>query len=243
MTNDTNLALNIDTFGSIENPKTVARVAVVSVSGYLRDGSAPIVSRDCANERELAKEVDRLKHELDDLLAQAGEHFDGQRRDTQRKRDETGKQRAATSPVPVDKPRIKAHLKVADAMTRDVKTVQRNDPLSAAEALMDGGRFRHVVVLDEHDMLAGVISHRDMFYSRLTRSMGQGKYAHEKALAALMVKQIMQTDITTVDPDTRLDEAAELMMAGKIGCLPVLDGDALVGILTSSDFLGILAAG
>lgn len=240
---DTNLALNIDTVGGSDKPKTVARVAVVSVSGYLRDGSAPIVSRDCANQRELSKEVDRLKSELDDLLAQAGEHFEGRQRERRSKREETGSPSAATGAMTVDKPRIRADLKVADAMTRDVKTVQRNDPLSAAEALMDGGRFRHVVVLDEHDMLAGVISHRDMFYSRLTRSMGQGKYAHEKALAALTVKQIMQTDITTVDPETALDEAAELMMARKIGCLPVLDGDALVGILTSSDFLGILAPG
>jgi CBS domain-containing membrane protein len=243
LAHDTNLALNIDTVGGSDNPKTVARVAVVSVSGYLRDGSAPIVSRDCANQRELGKEVERLKGELDDLLVQAGEHFEGRRREKQSKREGAGKKPAAAGAAPADKPRIRADLKVADAMTRDVKTVQRNDPLSAAEALMDGGRFRHVMVLDEHDMLAGVISHRDMFYSRLTRSMGQGKYAHEKALAALMVKQIMQTEIATVDPETALDEAAELMMTRQIGCLPVLDGDALVGILTSSDFLGILAPG
>ena len=240
MASDTSLALNIDTVGGSDNPITVARVAVVSFRAYLRDGSTPIVSRNCANQRELAKEVVRLKGELDDLLAQAGDHFEG-RRHKQGKREQASDQPTATTPLAVDKPRIKAHLKVADAMTRDVKTVRRNDPLSAAEALMDGGRFRHVVVLDEHAMLAGVISHRDMFYSRLTQSMGQGRHAHEKALAALMVKQIMQTDITTVDPETALDEAAELMMARKIGCLPVLDGDELIGLLTASDFLGILA--
>ena len=169
------------------------------------------------------------------------DHFEG-RRHKRSKRKQAGDQpTASTTPVAVDKPRIRVGLKVADVMTSDVKTVRRNDPLSAAEALMDGGRFRHVVVLDEQGMLAGVISHRDMFYSRLTQSMGQGRYAHEKALAALTVKHVMQTDVTTVDPETTLEEAAELMMARKIGCLPVLDGDELVGLLTASDFLSILA--
>ncbi|MDH3452624.1 MAG: CBS domain-containing protein [Gammaproteobacteria bacterium] len=243
MASDTNLALNIDTVGGGDKPGTVARVAVTSVTGYLRDGSAPIVSRDCVNQRELAKEIARLKQELDDALAQAEDHFAEQRRETRRQRIEDSSGRITGNAAPANKPRLHADLKVADVMTRDIKTVQRNDPLSSAETLMEDGRCRHVIVLDEQAKLAGVISHRDMFYNRLSRSMGLGKYAHDNALAAIMAKQIMQTELTTVDPETALDEAAALMVARKIGCLPVLDGDAVVGIITESDFLSILAPG
>ena len=241
MANEKNLALNIDTVGSADKPKAVARIAVVSVNGYLRDGSAPVISRDCATQRELTKEIDRLKDELDGLLAGAGDHFGTAQRPKQSKRSESGSRPVAASAATAEKPHVMANLNVADVMTRDVKTVRRNDPLTSADALMDSARFRHVVVVDERDKLEGIISHRDMFYSRLTRSMGQGKYAHEKALDAFMVKQIMQTDVTTVDPETPLADAAALMMEEKIGCLPVLDGDAVAGILTESDFLGILS--
>lgn len=237
---DTNLALNIDTLAGGDKPRTVARVAVVSVSGYLRDGSAPVVTRDCVTQRELAREVERLKGELDDALAQAEEHFTGERQATRRQRLASSEARAGDGAAAA-KPRLSADLKVADVMTRAVKTIQRNDTLAAAEALMAEGRCRHVIVVDDQDSLAGLISHRDMFYSRLTRSMGQGKYAHDKALDTILAKQVMQTELTTVDPDTALDEAAALMMAEKIGCLPVVDGDAVVGIITESDFLSIIA--
>jgi len=239
--NDMNLALNIDTVGGAGKPKPVARIAVVSVNGYLRDGSAPVISRNCASQRELTKEIDRLKGELDDLLAGAGDHFGTQQRPARSKRGGSGERSTTDSGGTAEKPHVMANLSVADAMTKDVKTVQRNDALSSAGTLMDSGRFRHVVVLDEGARLAGIVSHRDMFYSRLTRSMGQGKYAYDKALEAFTVKQIMQTDVTTVDPETPLADAAALMMEQKIGCLPVLDGDAVVGILTESDFLGILS--
>ena len=237
---DTNLALNIDTLAGGDKPRTVARVAVVSVAGYLRDGSAPVITRDCVTQRELTREVQRLKNELDDALAQAEEHFAGERQATRRQRLATSEERAGGD-TGAAKPKISADLKVADVMTRAVETIHRNDPLSAAEALMADGRCRHVLVVDEQTRLAGLISHRDMFYSRLTRSMGQGKYAHDKALDTILAKQIMQTELTTVDPETALDEAAALMMTEKIGCLPVVDGDAVVGIVTESDFLSIIA--
>jgi CBS domain-containing protein len=51
------------------------------------------------------------------------------------------------------------------------------------------------------------------------------------------VREIMVTEIETVDPDTPLVEAAETLFENKIGCLPVVEGNRLVGILTESDFV------
>ena len=47
----------------------------------------------------------------------------------------------------------------------------------------------------------------------------------------------MRTDVTTVSPETRLRDAAEMLFNHKYGCLPVVDEDKLVGIITEADFL------
>jgi CBS domain-containing protein len=126
-------------------------------------------------------------------------------------------------------------------MTPDVKTLQRNDQLSAADELMKVGRFRHVVVLADNGKVAGVVSQRNIFYGALAWSLGQGRTAHQKTLESYPVKNVMECDPVTVHPDTLLSEAAETMMERKIGCLPVVDADRLVGILTEGDFLSMLA--
>ena len=125
-------------------------------------------------------------------------------------------------------------------MTADVKTLRRNDQLSAADELMKVGRFRHVVVLDDDDSVAGVLSQRSIFYGALAWSLGLGTFAHQKALESFAVKDVMETDVVMVYPDSALGEAATTMMERKIGCLPVVDAHRLVGILTEGDFLAML---
>ncbi len=72
-------------------------------------------------------------------------------------------------------------------------------------------------------------------------SIGYGRKAHEQLLATTPVKNVMASDVVTVDRDSPLAEAAALFREHKIGCLPVVAGDALVGILTEGDFLALLA--
>jgi CBS domain-containing membrane protein len=135
-----------------------------------------------------------------------------------------------------DKPKT-----VRDLATKEVATLQRNDALSVADDLMRLGRIRHLVVLDENEQVVGVVSQRDLFRGTLLRALGYGSVAETKLMATIPIKEIMATDLATVAPETPLAEAAELMMQRKIGCLPVLDGDKLVGILTESDFVRYVA--
>ncbi|MGI9303913.1 MAG: CBS domain-containing protein [Gammaproteobacteria bacterium] len=238
MAEDVNLHLDIDEIGLRGSGRKVARVAVVRAHGYTRDGAAPTITSDCANYRALELEVGRLKGELDGALAGALEHFESTRREETEAMAQRRRSAAGTSG---DKPHLEAELTVRDVMTRDVKTLNRNDELSMAEELMKLGRFRHVVALDEEGKVAGVVSHRDIFFSALAWSTGQGKFAHDNALKTLPVKQVMQTDPQLISPETKLAEAAALMMDQKIGCLPVVDGEELVGIITEGDFLALLA--
>ena len=59
----------------------------------------------------------------------------------------------------------------------------------------------------------------------------------EEVMFATLIGDIMIQDVETVEPDDKLPDAAQLMLDNKFGCLPVIDGQLLVGILTESDFI------
>ena len=126
---------------------------------------------------------------------------------------------------------------VADLMTKDVATLQRNDRLSIADDVMKLGRVRHLPVLGDDGELAGIISQRDLLHGSLAALLGYGSVARSKLMSTIYVKEAMTSDLIVVDPDTAIAEAARIMTVNKIGCLPVVKGDVLVGIVTESDFV------
>lgn len=129
------------------------------------------------------------------------------------------------------------HLFVRDVMTKDLATLGRNDKLAVADDVMRLGRIRHMPVIDEDGALAGIVSQRDLFHSGLLRALGYGTHAKDQALGLLALKEAMKTDVVTVTPDAPLAEAAKIMLERKIGCVVVVEGTKLVGILTESDFV------
>ena len=131
--------------------------------------------------------------------------------------------------------------RVRDLMSREVVTLRRNDALSAVDHVMEARRIRHMPILDDQDAVVGIVSQRDVFFNALVRALGFGAAASGKVLDALLVKEIMTTDVVTTTPDTPLRQAAELMCDRKIGCLPVVDDGSLVGILTEGDFVAAAA--
>ena len=133
-------------------------------------------------------------------------------------------------------------LRVRDVMTRDPKTLGRNDQLSLADDLMKQERIRHLPVLDDDGELAGIVSQRDMFRGALARALGYGETAQRRMLGLLAVKEVMTTQMVTVEPGAPIADAARTMVDRKIGCLPVVEGGKLVGILTESDFVEMLAS-
>ena len=130
---------------------------------------------------------------------------------------------------------------VRELMTTEVVTLNRNDRLSVAEDIMSLGRIRHMPVLDEDGSVVGVMSQRDLLQGALTSVLGYGSTGRKKLMATVLVKEVMTTDPTVVAPDTPLVEAARIMSKHKLGCLPVLDGSVLVGILTEGDFVALHA--
>ena len=130
---------------------------------------------------------------------------------------------------------------VRDLMSVDVVTLGRNEKLVAAEDLMRLGRIRHLPVVDEEGALAGIVSQRDLFHSGLMKALGYGSHAQQHALATVAIKEAMTTDVVTTTPDTPVHEAARTMFERKIGCLVVLEGGRIAGILAESDFVKLAA--
>jgi CBS domain-containing protein len=128
---------------------------------------------------------------------------------------------------------------VNDLMSREIVTIGRNDDLRMVDDLMAERHIRHIPVLEDHD-LVGIVSQRDLFKACMSSTMGYGQKGQRAFLHTVWVKEIMTYPVTTVSPDTPVSEAADLMVAKGIGCLPVIEGGALVGIVTKTDLLRYL---
>jgi CBS domain-containing membrane protein len=234
MSSEANIRLDIDKVGAANAREEVSRLIVAIACGYTRDGAAATITADCTNIRTLEGEAERLKVEIDSALETARGHY--------------GEKPASKAPkstaVENDGPaaRIDSTLKVRDVMSVDVRTMEQNENLSVASELMKLGNFRHVVVLDNSGQVAGVISQRDIFHGALAWSLGLGAAGYEKTLTSYSAKQVMSTELVTVDPGADISEAAELMMRNRVSCLPVVDGTSLVGIISDGDFLSLLCS-
>jgi CBS domain-containing membrane protein len=125
---------------------------------------------------------------------------------------------------------------VKEIMTKDVSTLGRNDTLDVADDMMTLERIRHLPVLDE-GRVVGVVSQRDLFRSALAVALGYGENAQKRLLRTLRVKEVMSEPAIRISPEATAKEATRLMLEHKIGCLPVVEGHTLVGIVTETDIL------
>jgi CBS domain-containing membrane protein len=142
---------------------------------------------------------------------------------------------AAVCPFSVLRKRRK-RMKVKDIMVRDVATLDLNDELTLADDIMKLGRIRHLPVVDE-GRLVGIISQRDLFKASLASAMGFGEKAKREFMKTVAVKEVMVDHVITVSPEEDIKKAGRVMLEKKIGCLPVIEGDELVGLITETDIL------
>lgn len=133
--------------------------------------------------------------------------------------------------IPADSQWIDSYKTVEQFMAVDLFTVRPADVLDLAASLMHWRHVRHVPVEDDSGRLIGIVSHRD-----LIELMAAGKCGNATGIT---VKDVMRTDIVTVTPETPTLDALELMRDKNIGCLPVVQNERLVGIITAHDFLTV----
>jgi CBS domain-containing protein len=127
-------------------------------------------------------------------------------------------------------------MKVRDIMVKEVATLDVNDELSLANDIMRLGRIRHLPVVDS-TRLVGIVSERDLFRSSLAQALGYGTQDTRDLMKTVRLKDIMVTGVITIPPDTEVCEATKIMIDEKIGCLPVVEDNRLVGLITETDIL------
>ena len=130
-------------------------------------------------------------------------------------------------------------VKVREIMTTPVATLEPNDNLAFAEELMTVERVRHLPVVDA-DVLVGILSHRDILAAAIPITKDPSSEQDVEAKRKVRVDEVMHHDVETIGPDDDAVKAADILLAQKVGSLPVVDErHHLKGIVTESDFVSI----
>jgi acetoin utilization protein AcuB len=133
-------------------------------------------------------------------------------------------------------------MTVRDLMGTSLITMPPQTPILEARQRMLEAHIRHLLVTDE-GRLVGIITDRDIRLNLPSRATSLSVWEVNYLLARLTVGQVMTKGVVIVRPDWEAREAARLMIDHKIGALPVVDGERLVGIVTETDFLRAFADG
>jgi acetoin utilization protein AcuB len=128
-------------------------------------------------------------------------------------------------------------IRVGDRMTRSVVTIHSDALVRGAVELMRSRHLRHVPVVDRAGRLVGIVTDRDLRQVMFDPAVQARLARATDALRGLTVRDVMTWGAVTVTPATSIRDAAQLMHERKIGSLPVVDGDRVVGILTERDVL------
>jgi len=123
-------------------------------------------------------------------------------------------------------------LLVEEFMTTDLFTVQKDDIIELVANLIDWRHIRYVPVEDDSKHLVGLVSMRMVFRE-------YNNVIHEKGKASSSVQDVMIKNPITIHPEASILKAVDIMDSQKIGCLPVVKNNRLVGIITEQNYMTI----
>lgn len=126
---------------------------------------------------------------------------------------------------------------VRHKMTANVITASPATSLADALKLTRGNRIRHLPVVDA-GRLVGLVTDRDLRLAMPPVWASDTDHAElRNALLTKTVGEVMVTSIISTSPDTPIEDAARQLYEHRIGCLPVMEGDEMIGIITETDVL------
>jgi CBS domain-containing protein len=130
---------------------------------------------------------------------------------------------------------------VRSVMKKKVVRISADDTLWIVKEIMDLAHVRHLPVVHKGD-LVGVVSQRDLMRASLSNVMGISAEEQKIFLEGVKIAEVMSTPPRTVAPAQSVQDAARAMAEHKIGCLPVVEGKEIVGIVTETDLLHYFAS-
>jgi len=135
---------------------------------------------------------------------------------------------------------------VGERMTKRPVTTAPDTPIEEALKLMRESKVRRLPVLDKKGKLVGIITEKDLLYVSPSPATSLSVHELHYLISKIKVQDVMARDVITATEYTPLEEAARIMADNKIGSLPVMRNDKLVGIITETNlfciFLELLGA-
>ncbi len=122
-------------------------------------------------------------------------------------------------------------------MTENPITIQVDKSLRTALQIMDDNQVKHLPVISKQGHLVGILSDRDCRHALNSPFIMRERWQDEDLAVRVKVRNVMTPAPIVVEPDTSAEKLAQLMLNHRIGCLPVMRVETLVGIVTRSDIL------
>jgi len=124
---------------------------------------------------------------------------------------------------------------VSNIMTRNPVFIHPELSLADARLIMDKQRIGHLPVLNKNNVLVGLITRVDLVKAAPSSATSLDMYEISYLLSKLTVEKIMEKTVVIVQENEVVEEAARIMADQGIGCLPVMNGSLLTGIVTDTD--------
>ncbi|PIU32694.1 MAG: acetoin utilization protein AcuB [Syntrophobacteraceae bacterium CG07_land_8_20_14_0_80_61_8] len=125
-------------------------------------------------------------------------------------------------------------------MNRNLTTITPETSVLKARELIEQKRISHLPVTDGKARLLGIVTDRDLKEAWASPASTLSVYELTYVLQKLTVQSIMTRELITATPDMTVERAARILRDNKIGALPVLERDKLVGIITTTDLMDVL---
>ena len=117
-------------------------------------------------------------------------------------------------------------MHVKDIMSKEVLSMRDDESIAKARTIMGVARIRHVPVVNKEGDFVGLLTHRDILGVTVSRLAGISAEMQADLDEGIKARDIMNYDAHTVEPDTGLRDAAQVLLRHKYGCLPVVEANA-----------------
>jgi CBS domain-containing protein len=141
---------------------------------------------------------------------------------------------AVFSALPKNSPKL-----VRDIMTTDLTTLREDEMLLDAILIFARAGVRHIPILDGKH-LVGIVTERDLKRGAPAILPGTPPEEHNRLMETTPLSKIMTRELATIEPSKTVYEAAKVLYDRRIGCLPVVEKDELIGMVTTTDMLNLL---
>jgi len=137
---------------------------------------------------------------------------------------------------------MKKRVPVSQIMTKNVVTLSTQDDLVSAEEKFKKNRIRHIPVTDGNQVL-GMLSYTDLMRISFADAIDEDEQDVDTMVYNMFtIEQVMVKDVICVSPNATIHEVAAFLAQKEFHALPVVDGETLVGIVTTTDLINYLLA-